>query len=109
MHLEFISDRRTVNKELDIGILRRLRESIRRKGLKLSAEQSRALLHDNASAHRSFLVTDLLEKTKTTVLPHSLHSPDLALCDLSLFPKFARLLQGRQFQSADEVKSAPQA
>lgn len=109
VHLEFIPEGRTVNKELYVEILRRLRESIRKKRPKMWAEQSWVLLHDNAPAHRSLLVNDFLAKTKTTVLPHPPYSPDLAPCDFFLFTELARRLQGRRFQSSDEVKCASQA
>ncbi|GFY16195.1 hypothetical protein TNCV_2348401 [Trichonephila clavipes] len=36
-------------------------------------------------------------------------STDFVQCDISLFPELARYLQGRRFQTADEVKSASQA
>ena len=45
------------------------------------------LLHDNAPAHTSAIVTAFLKKEKVTVLPHSPYSPDLAPCDFFLFPK----------------------
>ncbi|GFX56724.1 hypothetical protein TNCV_494721 [Trichonephila clavipes] len=36
-------------------------------------------------------------------------SLDLALCDFRIFPELACHCQGRRFQIADEIKSAPQA
>ena len=48
------------------------------------------LLHDNAPAHTSAIVTAFLKKEKVTVLPHPApppYSPDLAPCDFFLFPK----------------------
>ncbi|GFW08803.1 HTH_48 domain-containing protein [Trichonephila clavipes] len=64
---------------------------------------------DNNPAYRSLVITDFLVITKTTVLPHPRNFPDLAPGVFSLFPKFARRLQGHRFRSADEVKSASQA
>ena len=46
------------------------------------------LLHDNAPAHTSAIVTAFLKKEKVTVLPHPPYSPDLAPCDFFLIPKF---------------------
>ena len=42
---------------------------------------------DNASVHNSILVTDYLTKMGIKTVLHPLYSPDLALCDLCLFPK----------------------
>ena len=52
------------------------------------------LLHDNAPAHTSAIVTAFLKKEKVTVLPHPPYSPDLAPCDFFLFPKLKALLGG---------------
>ena len=43
------------------------------------------LLHDNAPAHTSAIVTAFLKKEKVIVLPHPPYSPDLAPCDFFLF------------------------
>ena len=45
------------------------------------------LLHDNAPAHTSAVVTAFLKKEKVTVLPHPPYSPDLAPCDFFFFPE----------------------
>ncbi|XP_061193207.1 histone-lysine N-methyltransferase SETMAR-like [Saccostrea echinata] len=39
------------------------------------------LLHDNAPAHKSKLVTDFLSKEGVIVIPHPAYSPDLSPCD----------------------------
>ena len=52
------------------------------------------LLHDNAPAHTSAIVTAFLKKEKATVLPHPPYSPDLAPCDFFLFPKLKAFLAG---------------
>ena len=45
------------------------------------------LLHGNGPAHASEIVTVFLKKEKVTILPHVLHSLDLAPCDFFMFPK----------------------
>ena len=55
------------------------------------------LLHDNAPAHTSTIVTAFLKKEKVTVLPHPQYSPDLAPCDFFLFPKLKAFLAGRKY------------
>ena len=54
------------------------------------------LLHDNAPAHTSTIVTAFLKKEKVTVLPHPPYSPDLAPCDFFLFPKWKSFLAGQK-------------
>ena len=39
------------------------------------------LLHDNAPAHTSAIITAFLKKENVTVLPQPQYSPDLAPCD----------------------------
>ena len=64
------------------------------------------LLHDNAPAHTSAIVTAFLKKEKVTVLPHPPYSPDLAPCDFFLFPKLKAFLSGRKYQSRQALGSA---
>ena len=71
------------------------------------------LLHDNAPAHTSAIVTAFLKKEKVTVLPHPTppptpppYSPDLAPCDFFLFPKLKAFLAGRKYQSRQALGSA---
>ena len=64
------------------------------------------LLHDNAPAHTSALVTQFLKQEKVTVLPHPPYSPDLAPCDFFLFPKLKKFLSGRRYRSRQALGSA---
>ena len=63
------------------------------------------LLHDNAPAHTSAILTAFLKKEKVTVLPHLPYSPDLAPCNF-LFPKLKAFLAGRKYQSRQALGSA---
>ena len=64
------------------------------------------LLHDNAPAHKSCLVTDYLQENRIAVLPHPPYSPDLAPCDFWLNPLIKEALRGRKFESRHAVGSA---
>ena len=64
------------------------------------------LLHDNAPAHRSKLVTEFLDKECVVVLPHPPYSPDLSPCDFYLFPKLKKHLSGRRYRSRSSLGSA---
>ena len=45
------------------------------------------LLHDNAPSHTSLIVRQFLTRNQVCVLIHPPYSPNLALCNFSLFPK----------------------
>lgn len=64
------------------------------------------LLHDNAPAHTSAIVSAFLKKEKVTVLPQPPYSPDLAPCDFFLFPKLKSFLAGRKYKSRQALGSA---
>ena len=65
------------------------------------------LLHDNAPAHTSAIVTAFLKKEKVTVLPPPPPSPPYspAPCDF-LFQKLKAFLAGRKYQSRQALGSA---
>lgn len=104
IHYEFIPEGQTVNKELYLEILRRLRDAIRRKRPEKWASNNWVLLHDNAPAHRSLLVRNYLAKHNVTTLEHPPYSPDLAPADFFLFPRLKSSLKGQRFTDAEEVK-----
>ena len=57
---------------------------------------------DNAPVHNSILVTDYLTKMGIKTVPHPPYSPDLAPCEIFLFPK----LRGRHYEIIEEMKEA---
>jgi len=57
-----------------------------------------------ASAVASLLIHEFLTKHKTTVVPQSLYSPDLAPTDIFLLPKWKSPLKGRRFQTVEETQ-----
>jgi histone-lysine N-methyltransferase SETMAR len=105
VHTEFIPEGVTVNKHRYKEILRRLRNSIRRKHLELWRRKNWLLLH-NAPAHYSALVQKELAKRQVTVLSHPPYSPDLTTCDFFLFPRLKEKIHGHRFQLAKEIITA---
>lgn len=84
-------------------------KTLRKKMRKLRPQTGLAyvnLLHDNAPAHKSSIVTDFLKSEKVNVLPHPPYSPDLAPCDFFLFPKLKKHLSGRRYRSRSALGSA---
>jgi hypothetical protein len=47
-------------------------------------------------------------KNKIAVIPHPPYSPDLATCDIFLFPKMNLKLKERQFDSIEEIQTESQ-
>jgi hypothetical protein len=43
------------------------------------------------------------------IVPHPPHSPDLASCDFSLFPKLKMELKGRRFDTVSDIQRELQA
>ena len=93
----FISEGTTVNKEMHIDILGRLREAFRRKCLEKRRTKSLFLLHENAPLHRSVVVKDFLAKNNVTTPEHTPYPHDLASADFYLFPRMKLTLKGRRF------------
>ena len=63
------------------------------------------LHHDNAPAHNALSVKRYLARNNIPVMEHPPYSPDLAPCDIFLFPKIKSALKGTRFESVDAVKA----
>jgi len=94
----------TVNKELYLKVLKRLREVVRRKRPEAWTNNSWMLHHDNAPVHASLIIREFLTKHEKTVVPQRPCSPDLAPADFFLFPKLKSSLKGRRFQTVEEIE-----
>ena len=57
---------------------------------------------DNAPVHNSVLVTDYLTKMSIKTIPQPPYNPDVAPCDIWLFPK----LRGCRYETIEEMKEA---
>ena len=60
------------------------------------------LRFQGSSGKDSILDTDYLSKMDIKTVPHPPYSPDLALCDIWLFPK----LRGCHYETIEEMKEA---
>ena len=87
VHYEFLPPRQTVTKEYYLSVMRRLREAIRLKTTLIY------LHHDNAPCHTTLVLRDHFVKNFTHIVPQPPYLPDLAPCDLCLFPKLKRPLR----------------
>ncbi|GFW66716.1 putative mariner transposase [Trichonephila clavipes] len=77
-HHEYALHDQTVNKEFYLDVMRRLRESVRRKGLVLWTSSCQMLHHDGAPAHTTNLVQQFLRKNGTIQVAHPPYSPDMS-------------------------------
>lgn len=108
VHSEYLPEGQTVNKEYYLGVLRRLRENVRRKRPDLWADNS-WIFHDyNAASHRATIITEYKAKNSINTIEQPPYSPDLAPCDFFLFPKLKLQLRGTRFDSIEAIKQNSQ-
>jgi hypothetical protein len=98
---EYAPEGQTVNKEFHLEVLRRLRESDRRKLSEMWRDDDWIPHHNYAPAHTSQLMQQFLAKHGTAQPPYSL---DLAPCDIFLFPRLKKLMKGHRFEATEEIK-----
>ena len=67
------------------------------------------LHHDNAASHKAAIVTDYLQNERVKLLPHPPHNPGLAPCDFFLFLRIKKELEGKGFNSVENLARAVQA
>lgn len=106
VHKEFVPTGQTVTAVFYLGVMKRLLARIRRIRPEYAANGSWRLLHDNAPAHRSTLVTDFLTKNHIFTINHSPYSPDLAPCDFYLFGKLQTAMKGNRYSDINHIQKA---
>ena len=96
----------TVDSDIYIDSLRRMREAVRRKRPHLWENNSFILLQDNASPHTSLDACEYFHNTNMNLWSHPQYSPNLSPCDFWAFPLLKSKLWGHRFQSIDDLKTA---
>ncbi|UYV69539.1 hypothetical protein LAZ67_6003926 [Cordylochernes scorpioides] len=109
VHHEFIPFGRTINQEVYLGIMRRLRGAVRLKRPERWKNNDWILHVDNARPHTAHVVLQFLSKNSTIQIPHPPYSPDLAPNDLFLYPKLKMKLKGRKFDNVDMIQAESKA
>ena len=109
VHKEFVPPGQTVNAAFYVEVLKRLRENVRRKPPDHWRNNTWLLYHDSVSAHAALLTRRFLTDNNMTVVPHPPYSPHLAPSDIFLFPKLKMKLEGRRFQTLEEIQAESQA
>jgi len=85
-----------------------MRVGIRRKRPDKWKKNNWFLHHDTAPAHTSLVVRQFLTYKNITVIPHLLYSPELAPCEVFLFPKMKLRLKRRRFDTTEEIHAKTQ-
>ncbi|UYV69114.1 hypothetical protein LAZ67_6002483 [Cordylochernes scorpioides] len=109
VHHEFIPFGRTINQEVYLGIMRRLREVVRLKRPERWQNNDWILHVDNARPHTAHVVLQFLAKHSTIQIPHPPYSPDLAPNDFFLYPKLKMKLKGSKFDNVDMIQAESKA
>ena len=100
---DWVLSGQTVN-QYYLEVLTKLRERVRMKLPELW--RNCWILHqDTVPAHKALSVKQFLVNNNTTVLEHPPYLPDLAPCDLYLFPKIKSAIKGTHFLPVEDVKA----
>lgn len=105
VHREYLPEGASVTAIVYIEILRRLKDSVRRKRPERYRANSWRLHHDNAPAHRAQKTKEWLTKNGVVVVEHPPYSPDLAPNDFYLFPKTKSTLKGERFMDIADIQA----
>jgi hypothetical protein len=73
MLIGFFDIKGIVHRPDNRGVLRQLRENVRRLRPELGRQKIRLLRHDNAPSHASFFTREFLTKSNVTFIPHPFH------------------------------------
>ncbi len=112
IHLEFLPRGQTIDSDFWIEVVKRLKESIRRKrpimwkgGFDSQTDRDFILHMDNAPVHVSVPSLAFYGECDVNLLPHPAYSPDLAPCDFWAFPSVKSKLRGRRFRNIEELQT----
>ena len=110
--MEFLPQGKTVDTDFYLEVLKRLKESVRRKRPDLwarapNSEYCRMFLHhDNASCHTANRTLALIGESDILMVSHPPYSPDLTPCDFWAFPFLKNHLGGHKFCTIPDVQAA---
>ena len=106
IYMHWVPSGQTINKEYYVEVLREFGKRFHRKSPALFKSGQWHFHQDNAPVDKSILVTDYLTKMGIKTVPHRPSSPDLAPCDICLFPKLKEKLRVYRYETIEEMKEA---
>jgi len=109
IYIDWVPEGQSVNQVYYKNVLTTLRERVRRRRPDMWKNALWILHHDNAPAHNALSLKRYLAKNNIPVMEHPPYSPDIAPCDIFLFPKIKSALKGTRFESVDAVKEKSDA
>jgi hypothetical protein len=83
VHHEFVPRGETVNKEFYLKVVKLLREAVRRNSPEAWTNKTWMLHYENAPAHASLFIREVLAMQETIVVPQPPYCPELAPADFS--------------------------
>ena len=104
VHHEYAPDGQTINKEFFVEVLRRLRESVRRKDRKNGGIETGSCTTTMRPHTLHILCSRFCAKHGTAQLQQPPYSPDLAPCDFFLFRRLKEVLKGHRFEATEDIK-----
>ena len=102
--MHWVPTGQTVNKEYYVEVLREFRKRFHRKRPALFKSGVWHFYQDNAPVHNSILVTDYLTKMGIKTVPQPPYSPELATCDVCLFPGLKEKFRDCHYETIEEMK-----
>jgi histone-lysine N-methyltransferase SETMAR len=95
IHFEFVIKGNTLNETFYVEMLKRLIDAMRSKRGELWRDHSLNLHHNNAPAHSSLKVLQILVGKGISAMDHLPYSFDSAPTDFWLFPELRSVLKGK--------------
>ena len=106
IYMHWVLTGQTVNKEYYVEVLWEFRKRFPRKRPALFKSDQWHFHQKNAPVNTYILVTDYLSKMGIKTVLHPPYSPDLAPCNVCLFPKLKDKLSGCRYETIEEMKEA---
>lgn len=106
IYYELLQPNQTINAEKYCEQLQKLNSELVKKRPELINRKGVVFHHDNARPHSAMMTQHKLKELNWDVLKHPPYSPDLAPSDFHLFLSLQNYLNGKKFNTTDEVKTA---
>lgn len=101
VHWELLAKGVTITADLYTDQLERVQEALKENR---PHRVKTLLLHDNATPHTARMTKAKIAELDWDVLPHPPYSPDMAPTDFKLFRSLQNHLNGKEFQSEEEIR-----
>ncbi|GFX07539.1 histone-lysine N-methyltransferase SETMAR [Trichonephila clavipes] len=103
--LELLPDNTTINSEVYCHQLDKLNDALQQKRSELINGKGAVFPQDNVRPHTSLVTRQKLLQLEWDTMPHPPYSPDLEPSDYYLFRSVQNFLDGKTFNSKEEVKN----